>query len=598
MSTVPEPAGLLDESARPSRILIVDDEPQNRALLEVMLKVEGFVFESASSGEEALAAIAAQPPDLVLLDVMMPGMDGIEVAAKIKGAPATQDIPIIMVTSLEDRDFKMLGLNAGADGVLTKPVDRAELCVRVRNLLKRKAHGDDQEGHSQALEAEVDRRTADLADSEALYRSTFDAAPVGIANVALDGRWLRVNQRLCDLLGYTAEELLGSRVQALVRSEEAPGEAESFRQMAAGALDRHVIDERRYRRRDQTFVWARVNRSVHRDAAGQPAHCILVIEDITDWRALEEQIRQAGKMDSIGRLAAGVAHDFNNLLSVILTYAEMGMRDVSPGEPLWSDLQEIKGAGERAAGLTRQLLAFSRQQVLILSSVNLDEVVRGAEKMLRLLAGEAIELAVTPVADLGLVWADSGQLEQVLMNLVVNARDAMPHGGKVTVETSNVQVTEEQSRGRLGAKPGPHVMLAVRDDGEGMDAATKSRIFEPFFTTKGVGKGTGLGLATVFGIVDQVQRPHRRPERAWQGHDVRDLPAPHGPPARSGQGGSERAAPSWAAPRPSSSSKTKVRFEPCSAVFSAASATGSSRPGTGRRAWSGPRLTRAASTCS
>ena len=212
-----------DVADHPARILIVDDERHNRQLLEVMLAPEGFLLLTAASGEEALAMVAQQPPDLILLDVMMPGMDGYQVAATIKGNLATKNIPIIMVTALDDRNARMLGLSAGAEDFLTKPVDRAELCVRVRNLLRLKAYGDYHDKYSQMLEGEVGSRTADLVESERLYRSTFDAAPVGIVHVGLDGQWLRVNQRLCDLLGYSREELQSPAVQELMQSRRSGG---------------------------------------------------------------------------------------------------------------------------------------------------------------------------------------------------------------------------------------------------------------------------------------------------------------------------------------------------------------------------------------
>ena len=315
-----------DVTDHPARVLIVDDERDNRHLLEVMLATEGFDLRTAATGEEALAMVAEQPPDLILLDIMMPGMDGYEVATQIKADLATRNIPIIMVTALDDRDARMHGLSVGAEDFLTKPVDRAELTVRMRNLLRLKAYGDYHDKYSQMLEGEVGSRTADLIDSERLYRSTFDAAPVGIVHVGLDGQWLRVNQRLCDLLGYSRDELQDPAVQHRVQPDDVEGEAESLRQMTAGALDRYVVDEKRYRRRDGTFVWARVNMSVHRDTAGQAQHFISVIEDITERRTLEAQVRQATKMDAIGRLASGVAHDFNNLLTVILGFGELVIR--------------------------------------------------------------------------------------------------------------------------------------------------------------------------------------------------------------------------------------------------------------------------------
>jgi PAS domain S-box-containing protein len=219
----------------------------------------------------------------------MPGMDGYQVAGRIKGDVATKNIPIIMVTALDDRNARMLGLSAGAEDFLTKPVDRAELCVRVRNLLRLKAYGDYHDQYSQRLEGELGSRAADLVESERLYRSTFDEAPVGIVHVGLDGRWLRVNERLCSKLGYSRDDLQGPGVRDLVAPEDVAGEAESFRQMVAGKLDRHVIEGKRYRRQDGSDMWARVSVSVHRDAERRSQYFILVIEDVTEQRTFDAQ---------------------------------------------------------------------------------------------------------------------------------------------------------------------------------------------------------------------------------------------------------------------------------------------------------------------
>jgi len=217
----------------------------------------------------------------------------------------------------------------------------------------------------------------------------------------------------------------------------------------------------------------------------------------------EEQLRQSQKLEAIGRLAGGIAHDFNNLLSVILSYAEMLIADHAFSARGRAELEEIKRAGERAADLTRQMLAFSRQQVLEPKVIDLNEVMANLHKMLGRVLGEDIELKLLPARQLGLVLADPGQLEQVIMNLVVNARDAMPRGGKLTIATSNVELDQAYARDHLGVTPGPYVLLSVSDTGVGMDKATQAQIFEPFFTTKEMGKGTGLGLSTVFGIVKQ-----------------------------------------------------------------------------------------------
>jgi two-component system cell cycle sensor histidine kinase/response regulator CckA len=483
-------------------VLIVDDERQNRDLLAVMLGSEGVLVLTAGSGEEALAIVAEQPPDLILLDVMMPGMDGYRVTETIKGNPVTQNIPIIMITALDDRNARMLGLRAGAEDFLAKPVDRAELCVRARNLLRLKSYGDRHDEYSQMLEGEVASRTADLFESERLYRSTFDAAPVGIVHVSLDGKWLRVNQRLCDLLGYSREELQGIDAEDLMQSEATAGEIESLRQMSAGTLDRHVVDEKRYRRRDGIFVWARVNISVHRDAQGQAQYFISVIEDITERRTLEAQIRQASKMDAIGHLASGVAHDFNNLLTVILGFAEFVASDPAMANDHGKDLGEIIKAAQRAAGLTKQLLAFSRQQVLHAAALDVNGLITEMTGMLGRLIGEHIQVALVLAPNLSMALADRGQLEQVVMNLAVNARDAMPTGGTLTIETAEVEL-ENSSFHEEAVMHGRYVMLAITDSGSGMTQETRRHLFEPFFTTKETGKGTGLGLSTTYGIVKQ-----------------------------------------------------------------------------------------------
>ena len=234
-----------------------------------------------------------------------------------------------------------------------------------------------------------------------------------------------------------------------------------------------------------------------------PDAVLLHTEDITEQRRTEEQLAASQRLDAIGRLAGGVAHDFNNLVSVILTYAGFAMEQLHESDPIRADIEEINLAADRAAQLTRQLLAFSRRQVLDPRPLRLDDVVHGLEKLLRRLLGEDIEIASRSSPDLGSVMADPGQLEQVLMNLAVNARDAMPQGGKLTIETRNVELDGEYTDEHFGVESGRYVMLAVSDSGHGMDAETRARVFEPFFTTKQLGKGTGLGLSTVHGIVNQ-----------------------------------------------------------------------------------------------
>jgi len=277
--------GNVDSTDYRARILIVDDDRQNRQLLEVMLATEGYVIQTASSGEESLEMVEQQVPDLMLLDLMMPSMDGYEVAERLKAGKTTRSIGIIIVTSLNDRQARLHSQRAGADDFLTKPVDRTELLLRVRNLLRIKSLSGSQDQFNRKLEAAVASRTAALSESERFYRETFDAAPVGMALIGLDGKWLRANKRLCDLLGYGNEELQSTAIQDAIRCDAVAGESKAFQQMVAGTLHHHVVADKQYRRRDGSIVKVSVRSSVHRDPAGAPQHFISVIESTIDQSA-------------------------------------------------------------------------------------------------------------------------------------------------------------------------------------------------------------------------------------------------------------------------------------------------------------------------
>jgi two-component system, cell cycle sensor histidine kinase and response regulator CckA len=261
--------------------------------------------------------------------------------------------------------------------------------------------------------------------------------------------------------------------------------------------------EKRYLHKDGSTIWIDLTVSILREPSGEPKFIITVVQDITGRKQLEQELLHAQRLEGVGQLAGGIAHDFNNLLTVIGGRGHLALGKLKPGDPLRRDFELIQKTADRAATLTRQLLAFSRKQLLQPRVVDPNDLIQNASSLLKRLIGEDIELVCVPAADLGRVHVDPGQLEQVIVNLVVNARDAMPHGGRVTIETANVVLDAGYAAQHVGVAPGPYVQLAVSDTGFGMDRATQARIFEPFFTTKGPGKGTGLGLATVYGIVKQ-----------------------------------------------------------------------------------------------
>ncbi len=433
---------------------------------------------------------------------MMPGMDGYQVASTIKADPAARNIPIIMITALEDRNDRMLGLNAGAEDFLTKPVDRAELTVRVRNLLRLKAYGDYQNQYSQQLEGEVGSHMAELVESESRFRQLAEA----IREV-----FFLTDPQMTKMFYVSPayESIFGRSCRGLYDNPRSWDDAihPEDRERALGEmapLGTIVPFDVEYRivRPDGSGRSIRSRGFPIYNDVGDIYRFAGLAEDVTEGKLLEGQVRQANKMDAIGRLASGVAHDFNNLLTVILGFAELVTADAMVADKHGKDLGEIIKAARRAAGLTKQLLAFSRQQTLHPAALDVNGLITDITDMLGRLIGEHIKVTLRLGSALSPALADRGQLEQVVMNLVVNARDAMPDGGSVTIETADTEL-ENSSFHKEAIAKGRYVMLAITDTGSGMTKDTMGRLFEPFFTTKETGKGTGLGLSTTYGIVKQ-----------------------------------------------------------------------------------------------
>jgi two-component system cell cycle sensor histidine kinase/response regulator CckA len=325
--------------------------------------------------------------------------------------------------------------------------------------------------------------------------------------VSPDGKIIRVNDATCKLLGYEEEELIGQPAETIFGGERSSKDS----LMKTIFTDGNVSNlEESYRAKNGDEFSVSFSASVMRDENNQIRGTVCVAQDITERKraeqemaALQEQLRQSQKMEAIGKLAGGIAHDFNNLLTVIKGYNQLSLLELKKDDPLRANIEVVQKAAERAANLTRHILAFSRRQILEFKVFDLNHLVLNLDKMLRRVIGEDIELVTLLSEDLGKVKSDSGQIEQVFMNLAVNAKDAMPKGGKLTIETANVELDENYAQTHAGVTPGRYVMLAVSDTGVGMTPEVKEKIFEPFFTTKEMGKGTGLGLSTVYGIVKQ-----------------------------------------------------------------------------------------------
>ena len=371
----------------------------------------------------------------------------------------------------------------------------------------------------ETLFQEIGRRIADtltilltfreLQESEALFRSQFELGNIGIAITTVEQRWRRVNRRLCEMLGYSEEELQRRTWAEMTYPEDLSPDLAQFNRLLAGEIDSYEM-EKRFFRKDGTILTTHLTTSCFRNQDGSVGFFIASFLDITERKqaeeekaVLESQLRQAQKMESIGRLAGGVAHDFNNMLSVILGYAELTRDRLPEGHPLTEYVQEIRKAANHSKDTISQLLAFSRKQIVVPKSVELNELIMSMKTALARLIGEDIELHFRPREGLWKIKCDPSQLDQILVNFAVNARDAMPKGGRLTIETANVACDDPSCREHLGITPGEYVLLLVSDNGIGMDQQTLSKIFEPFFTTKGVGQGTGLGLSTVYGIVKQ-----------------------------------------------------------------------------------------------
>jgi hypothetical protein len=485
---------------KPLRVLLIEDSEDDARLLVRELQRQGYspTVERVESAPTMRAALQRRTWDIVISDWSMPNFSAPAALELLKEEGI--DLPFIIVSGSIGEETAVDAMRAGARDFVLK-----DKLARLTPALSRELR--EIEGRK---EAEVALRQSErrLRNSETRFRALIERSADLISLTAADGLMLYVSPAVESILGDVPGHFVGQSFLALCHPHDRDRMAAVMARLAEDPSVSLQVEFRAIHRDGSTRWLEATGRNMLGDPAVEGIVCNL--RDTTERKRAEaalhrteEQLRQAQKMEAIGNLAGGVAHDFNNLLSVILSYSSMLAQDMTPSDPRRLDLQEIEAAGRRAVDLTRQLLAFSRQQILQPRVVSLNDTVAGMERMLRRLIGEDVELTVLLASSLGKVKVDPGQIEQIVMNLAVNSRDAMPRGGKLTIETANVDLDARYVAEHVGAVPGPHVMLAVTDTGIGMDKATQARMFEPFFTTKEKGKGTGLGLATVFGIVQQ-----------------------------------------------------------------------------------------------
>ncbi len=523
-----------------AKLLVVDDQEANRYLLEVLLKGHGHAVVMAGNGVEALARARQDPPELIITDILMPEMDGFSLCRIWKNDPELGRIPLIFYTATyTDPENEKFALSLGAERFIIKPTEPERFMEIMNQVLREHREGKlepsapplEEEGvflreYNQTLihkledkilqleqtnkkllqEVEERRRTErELARSEEKYRTLMEAVAEPIIVYDRGGVVRYVNQAFSRVFGWSPEEVVG---QPLELAPPDQGQETRRRLEEAMAGQPTYGWEGICLGKDQRLVDVFLSAACFRDGQGQIQGIVASLQDITQKKQAEQeqnklraQLIQAQKMEALGTLAGGIAHDFNNLLAVMTGFTELALEGVRGQEPASRQLGLVIEAGDRASKLVRQILAFSRRASFEMHPLDLNKEISHATLLLERTLPKMISLHTQLAADLEPIKGDANELEQVLVNLATNARDAMPQGGRLIFETSNITIEADDSAAYLKLTPGDYVLLQVSDTGQGMDEQTREQMFDPFFTTKDPGKGTGLGLSTVYGIV-------------------------------------------------------------------------------------------------
>ncbi len=471
------------------RVLLVEHDPADAELCLSTLRGAGYTVQAdvVATPEEFILCLRREHYDLVLSVYNIPGWSGMD-ALKLLGEEK-KNIPFLLVTGSLGDEMAVSCVQQGVTDYVLKESLHSRLPQAVQRAIK-----------DRTMREEAERNQEALRLSEARYRDLVENSICGIYQVTVPGQFLHVNSALCRMLGYESKQELLELSSLSVYQNPADREIllEQYRKTG------HVRGaEVEWKRKDGSLISVQLSAHGVKDAAGN-LQCIEVIaEDITERRALEKQLRQGQKFEAIGQLAGGISHDFNNVIGAVMGWAELGAEQAPEQSRLQEYFKKICVQAARAAALTRQLLAFAKRQILEPQNIQINSVVAEVLNMLEKVIGKDVEIKVILAPELATVRADRSQIEQILMNLCLNARDAMPHGGRLIIRTGNVDLNEEMCRRKPGLSPGLHAELTVSDNGIGMDVQTREHMYDPFFTTKDAGKGTGLGLATVFGIVRQ-----------------------------------------------------------------------------------------------